>query len=61
MPVVNINWLKGRSKEQKAKVAEEIEKILLTHGNCKPGNTYITFNDIEKENWAISGKLMSEL
>ena len=60
MPVVNISWLKGRSREQKAVIAEKIEKIMIEEAGCPLGATYITFNDVEKENWAKSGKLMDE-
>ncbi|MGE5582727.1 MAG: tautomerase family protein [Bacillota bacterium] len=58
MPVVKIEWLEGRSRETKAKVAEVIEKAMIEHAGCQPGATYIVFEDVKKENWAINGKLM---
>ena len=60
MPVVNVNWLKGRDRETKAKIAEVIEKAMIEHAGCPEGSTYITFNDVDRENWAKSGKLLDE-
>jgi 4-oxalocrotonate tautomerase family enzyme len=57
MPVVNIQWLKGRSKEQKQKIAAEIENLLVKEAGCQAGDTYIFFQETEKENFAESGKL----
>lgn len=57
MPVVEIKWFKGRSKETKQKIAEKIERAMQEDANCKPGDTHVVFYDVEKENWAIEGKL----
>ena len=57
MPVVNVQWIKGRSIEQKKKIAAEIENLLVKEADCKPGDTYIFFQDTEKENFAKDGKL----
>ena len=58
MPIVKVEWLAGRSKETKAKVAEAIEKAMIELAGCPPGATYIVFEDVKKENWAVEGKLM---
>ncbi|GBR73898.1 4-oxalocrotonate tautomerase [Candidatus Termititenax aidoneus] len=57
MPVVNIQWLKGRGKEQKQKIAREIENLMIKEAGCNPGDTYIFFQETERENFAESGKL----
>ena len=57
MPVVKIDWFEGRTKEVKVKVAAEIEKLMVTEVGCPPGSTYVIFNDVKRENWAIEGKL----
>jgi len=57
MPVVNIQWLKGRNKDQKQKIAAEIESLMVKEAGCKPGDTYIFFQETEKENLAREGKL----
>ncbi|MDP2761823.1 MAG: 4-oxalocrotonate tautomerase family protein [Sideroxyarcus sp.] len=60
MPYVNIRIAGELSREQKAKIAAEItdtlERIAL-----KPGSyTYIAFDELPEENWAIGGKLLDE-
>ncbi|MDR1997545.1 MAG: tautomerase family protein [Candidatus Margulisbacteria bacterium] len=57
MPVVNIQWLKGRNRAVKEKLAAEIEKLMVNEAGCQPGDTYIFFNETERENFAESGKL----
>lgn len=57
MPIVRVEWFEGRSKPAKAKVAELIEKAMIEYGGCSPGATYIVFEDVKKENWAINGEL----
>ena len=60
MPVVNINWFKGRTRETKQKIAEIIEKAMIDHAGCKSGDTHVNFTDFDRENWAIGGKLMDQ-
>jgi len=57
MPVVNIQWLKGRKKEQKQKIAAEIENLMVKEAGCQPGDTYIFFQETERENFAKNGEL----
>ena len=57
MPVIHVNWFKGRSRDTKQKVAESIEKTMIDIAGCKPGDTHIIFTEHERENWAINGKL----
>lgn len=57
MPVIRISWWKGRTREQKEKVAAEIEQSIQKNCGCPPGATHIIFEDVAKEDWAISGKL----
>ncbi|GBR75580.1 4-oxalocrotonate tautomerase [Candidatus Termititenax persephonae] len=57
MPVVNIQWVKGRSKAQKQKIAAELEQLLIKEAGCRAGDTYVIFQDIAKEDFAVGGKL----
>lgn len=57
MPMVEIKWFKGRTKEVKQKVVDAIEQAMQEHAGCKLGDTQIVFHDIEKEDWAMFGKL----
>ena len=59
MPVVKINWLQGRTVEQKRKIVEEITKTLVEVADVKPEVVTILFIDMPRTNIAKSGKLLS--
>jgi 4-oxalocrotonate tautomerase len=60
MPYVNIKLAGTVSKEQKKQIAKEITET-LTRVAHKPANyTYIVFEEVEYEDWAIGGKLLDE-
>ncbi|MFC1496550.1 4-oxalocrotonate tautomerase family protein [Candidatus Margulisiibacteriota bacterium] len=59
MPVIRVSWWKGRTKEQKDKVAEGIEGVIQKECGTKPGDTHIIFEDVDKSNWAMGGKLQA--
>ena len=60
MPVVTVEWLEGRDKDQKDKVARAITDAIHVIGGAKPEGTYVVFKDVPKENWATGGTLMSD-
>jgi len=58
MPYVNIKLAGTISKEQKKQIAKEITETLQKHAH-KPANyTYIVFEEIDHEDWAIGGELL---
>ncbi len=58
MPYVNIKLAGTVSKEQKKQIAKEITET-LTRVAQKPANyTYIVFEEVEYEDWAIGGELL---
>lgn len=60
MPYVNIKLAGTVTREQKAEIAKEITETLARVAR-KPANyTYITFEEVEYEDWAIGGKLLDE-
>ena len=60
MPVVNVYWWSGRTKEQKRKLAEGITKVFEEVTGVPPDAMHIIFQDISKNDWAIAGKLTSD-
>ena len=60
MPVVNIYMWLGRTEEQKRKLAEGITKVFQDAAGVPPEALHIIFQDIEKNDWAIAGKLCSD-
>jgi 4-oxalocrotonate tautomerase len=60
MPVVIIKLAGKLTREQKHKVAEEITATLERHANKPADYTYIAFEELPDENWAIAGRLLDE-
>lgn len=58
MPFVNIKLAGSVTKEQKKEIAKEITETLKKHAR-KPANyTYIVFEEVDYEDWAIGGELL---
>ncbi|NOZ58085.1 MAG: 4-oxalocrotonate tautomerase [Euryarchaeota archaeon] len=57
MPVVRVTMWKGRTKEQKAKLAEAITRAMVEIAGTEPEHVHIIFEDVEREDWAIAGRL----
>jgi 4-oxalocrotonate tautomerase len=60
VPYVNIRIAGTLSREQKAKIAEEITDTLERIALKPKSYTYIAFDELPLENWAIAGKLLDE-
>ena len=60
MPVVNIYMWKGRTIEQKRKLAAEITKVFESVAGVSPQFLNIIFHDVDKSDWANAGKLASD-
>jgi 4-oxalocrotonate tautomerase len=60
MPYVNIRIAGNLNREQKAQIAAEITDTLERIAHKPKSYTYITFDELPNENWAIAGKLLDE-
>lgn len=58
MPYVNIRIAGQLSREQKQKIAEEITQTLERVALKPASYTYIAFDELPEENWAIAGQLL---
>lgn len=61
MPYVNIKVAGKLTKQQKQKLVEGITKLLEEVANKPPQSTYIVIDEVERENWAKGGKLLSDI
>ena len=58
MTFVNVKLAGSVTKEQKKQIAKEITETLTKHAH-KPANyTYVVFEEVELEDWAIGGELL---
>ncbi len=60
MPYVNIRITGTLTREQKQQIAAEITDTLERVALKPKSYTYITFDELLDENWAIAGKLLDE-
>ncbi|MFJ5445544.1 4-oxalocrotonate tautomerase family protein [Methylobacillus methanolivorans] len=58
MPYVDIKVAGTLTREQKAKIAEEITDTLERIAKKPKSYTYITFTEVAGENWAVAGDLL---
>lgn len=58
MPYVNVKLAGSLTREQKAKIAQEITDTLERVAHKPRSYTYITFDEVQEENWAVAGELL---
>ncbi len=57
MPIVRIELWPGRTEQQKRELAKAISDAVVRIAGTTPEATFVIFTDVEKANWAQSGKL----
>jgi 4-oxalocrotonate tautomerase len=60
MPVVTIKLAGTLTREQKRQIAEEVTDTLERVALKPRRYTYIAFEELPDENWAIAGQLLDE-
>lgn len=60
MPYVNLKVAGSLTREQKKKIAQEITDTLERVAHKPKSYTYIVFDEVEMEDWAIAGDLLDE-
>jgi len=58
MPVIQVTLLKGRTIEQKRKVAERITAAMVEEARAVKEAVVVTFVEVEREDYASGGVLM---
>lgn len=60
MPLVQITLLKGRTTEQKRKIAARVTDVLVEEAATNREGIVVTFVDVEKDSYARGGVLMAD-
>ena len=58
MPVITVEWLEGRTQQQKAQLADAMTKTFVEFVNVQPDQVWIVFRDVKRSDWAMAGKLL---
>jgi 4-oxalocrotonate tautomerase len=60
MPYVNIKLAGSVTREQKAQIAKDFTETLERVAHKPASYTYITFEEVSYEDWAIAGSLLAD-
>lgn len=60
MPYINVKLAGLLTYEQKSKIAEEITDTMARIANKPKEYTYIVFDEVPGENWAVAGELLDK-
>lgn len=58
MPVITVEWLEGRTPEQKQALTEAITRSFTEIAKVSPEQVWIVFHDVKRSDWAMSGRLL---
>jgi 4-oxalocrotonate tautomerase len=60
MPNITIQWYAGRTQQQKREIVAAITDAMVTIGKTTPDQVHIVFQDVERSNWGINGRLAAD-
>ncbi len=60
MPVIRVELLEGRTREQKAAFAAAVTESFVALCGGTPQSVQIVFSDVAKDDWATGGRLLSD-
>jgi 4-oxalocrotonate tautomerase len=60
MPIITVEMFKGRSTDQKRKLAKGLTDAFVDACGGKPEGLHIVIKEVDKEDWAVGGELCSD-
>ena len=60
MPLIQVTMLKGRSIDQKRKLAERITQVMVEEAKATKEAVTITFIEVTREDYASAGVLLAD-
>jgi len=61
MPYINIRIAKGVTKEKKAELIKETNKVISRVLDKNPKSTYIVIDEVELDNWGVGEETLAEI
>ena len=58
MPMITVEWLEGRTPQQKGALTDAITKSFVEIAKVSTDQVWIVFKDVKRSDWAMSGKLL---
>ncbi len=56
MPMVTVEWLEGRTPQQKEALVEALTKAFVEVTQVAKEQVWIVFRDVKRSDWAMGGK-----
>lgn len=60
MPMITVEWLEGRSAQQKAQLSDAITKAFVEVAKTPQEQVWIVFRDVKRSDWAMGGRPLAE-
>ena len=60
MPMVTIEWLEGRTPQQKAQLADAVTNAFVEIAKVSKDQVWIVFQDVKRSDWAMGGRLLAD-
>mgnify|MGYP001566698845 CR=1 FL=1 len=58
MPVITVEWLEGRTPQQKRELATAMTQAFIKIAQVSQDQVWIVFRDVKRADWAMGGKLL---
>lgn len=60
MPFVHIEWMEGRTIEQKRELARRVTDAVVECGNVPREKVHVIFHEMKAENYGVAGELIAD-
>ena len=60
MPNITVQWYAGRTDQQKREITQAITEAMVTIAKTTADQVHVVFQDVEKTNWGVNGKLAGD-
>ena len=60
MPVITVEWLEGRTPQQKRELADALTNAFVDIAKIKKEQVWIVFRDVKRSDWAMAGALLEQ-
>ncbi|MCY1563010.1 4-oxalocrotonate tautomerase family enzyme [compost metagenome] len=57
MPIVRVEMLAGRTREQKKELVAALTAETARIAKCNPENVQVVISEVERDNWSTGGTL----
>ena len=59
MPVITVEWLEGRTPQQKEQLTKAITDACVAVTQVSKDHVWIVFRDVKRSDWAMGGHLLA--